>query len=150
KTFEPLVKQFNAEKDPETKADIIRAVAGLQTADNPFLVNVLLDRMNPEVVRREAVAGLEKVKTTAAQEALAKVAVPAEPVGLQVRAIEALGLTKGKAAPAVCREALASKEPVLRQAAAATLGKLGDAAVATELLAPRLDDADLTVRIAAI
>src|SRR5262249_20633327 len=37
-TFEPLVKQFASEKDPDTKADIIRAVAGLGKGDTTFLI----------------------------------------------------------------------------------------------------------------
>src|SRR5262249_29053560 len=53
-------------------------------------------------------------------------------------------------AVAVCREALASKEPAVRRAAAVTVGKLDRAGIATELLPPRLEDPDTAVRIAAI
>ena len=80
-TLEPLEKQFASEKDVETRADLLRAVAGLaspKAAD--FLTGVVKDGKEAEALRLEAMAGLEKIKAPASAETLAALAVPSEPV----------------------------------------------------------------------
>src|SRR5262249_28324506 len=86
-----------------------------------------------------------------AQEAFAKIALSGEKTPLRVRAVEALGVTKAKAARDVCARILKGDETDnLRRAAAVTLGQLGDPSVA-ELLLPLLGDKEeITVKTAAI
>ncbi len=149
-TLKPLAAQFAREKDGATRADVLRAVAGLRTADKvPFLVDVLRERRHPEALRREAIAGLEKAGTPAAVAALAAVAGPAEPAAVQIAALNALGALKARTAEAALVKGLASAEPAVRRAAATALGQLGDRSVAKHLL-PRLGDRDPTVRAASI
>jgi len=148
-TLQPLVKQFAAEKDA-ARVDLVRAIAGLpaaKTAD--FLAGILKDGKNPEALRLEAIVGLEKSQTPAVQASLAAVAAPAEPVALQVRALEALGTMKAAQAKSVCAASLRSVEPSVRKTAASTLAKLGDPAAAA-LLLPILKDRETSVRTAAI
>ena len=147
-TLEPLEKQFASEKDVETRADLLRAVAGLaspKAAD--FLTGIVKDGKEAEPLRLEALAGLEKIKTPASAETLAALAVPSEPVALQVRAVAALGVLKLPAGKAACVAALKSAEPSVRAAAAAAVA-LVDRGEAVGLLAPLLDDRDPAVRIA--
>jgi putative heme-binding domain-containing protein len=149
-TLGPLGKRFDEEKDAEARADIARAVAGLQTpAAAEFLGRVLADAHHPEALRLEAVAGLEKANTAAAADHLAKVAVPGQPEAVQVRALEALGGLKAKGARPTCEAALKSGQAPVRRAAAGALANLGDPATATALLA-LLSDKDTTVRVAAV
>jgi putative membrane-bound dehydrogenase-like protein len=150
-TFEPLIKQFETEKDPETKADIIRAISGLGKGDTTFLTSVLNDTNNTQPIRLEAIAGLEKVNSPAAQEVFSKIALSKEADPLRVRAVEALGVTKAKAARDVCMKILKGDETDnLRRAAVVTLAQLGDQSVA-ELLLPLLGDKEeLTVKTSAI
>jgi putative membrane-bound dehydrogenase-like protein len=148
-TFEPLEKRFGEEKDPATRADLVRAIAGLQTPKTAaFLKTILLDGNNAEALRLEAVAGLEKAGTTAA-DVLVSVASGGDPVALQVRAIEALGTLKAKAGQPALTAALKGKEPAVRRAAVAALGKLGDVSAVPALL-PLLADPETAVRVAAI
>jgi putative heme-binding domain-containing protein len=149
-TFEPLEKRFGEEKDATTRADLVRAIAGLQTPKTAaFLKAILLDGKNAEALRLEAVAGLEKAGTTAAIEAIIPVASTGEPVALQVRAIEALGALKAKPGRTVLTTALTSKEPPVRRAAVTALGKLGDVSSVPTLL-PLLVDPETTVKVAAV
>jgi putative membrane-bound dehydrogenase-like protein len=149
-TLEPLVKHFAVEKDIPTRADVVHAVASLNTpkaAD--FLVTVLHDAKNPERLRIEAIAGLEKSKSPSAAARLAEAAAPTEPVAVQIRALEALGSTKAPQAKSVCAASLKSVEPSVRKTAANTLAKLGDGKAA-ELLLPLIKDKEPSVRTAAI
>jgi putative heme-binding domain-containing protein len=149
-TLQPLVKQYGVEKDAAARVDLVRAVAGLpatQTTD--FLASVLKDGKNPESLRLEAIAGLEKGRTPTARASLAAVAVPGEPVALQIRALEALGVMKAAQAKTACAASLRSTEPTVRKTAANTLAKLGDAGVAP-LLLPIVKDREPSVRTAAI
>ena len=149
-TLDPLQKQFASEKDVETRADLLRAVAGLalpKAAD--FLTGVVKDDKEAEALRLEAVAGLEKIKAPASAETLAALAVPSEPVAVQARAVTALGVLKLPAGKAACVAALKSAEPSVRVAAAtATAQVAGGEAV--DLLAPLLDDKEPAVRLAAV
>jgi putative membrane-bound dehydrogenase-like protein len=149
-TLEPLVKRFDRETDADTRADIVRAVSGLDTppaAD--FLGRVLADAHHPEPLRREAIAGLEKASAPAAVESLARAAGPDQPEAVQVRALEALGNRKAKAARGTCAAALKSERVPVRRAAAAALAKVGDPGAAPDLL-PLLADKDATVRVAGV
>jgi putative membrane-bound dehydrogenase-like protein len=149
-TLDPLTKQFTAEKDLETRTDIVRAVAGVQAPKAAeFLAGLLKDSGNPEALRLEALAGLEKVKTSAAAESIAAAAEPKEPVALQVRALEALGALKAPAGKAAATAGLKSAEPAVRRAAAGALGQFGDPA-SVELLTPLLDDKEAAVRVAVV
>src|SRR5262249_54856244 len=146
--LQPLLKQYDAEKDAEARVDLVRGIASLpaeKTVD--FLSGILKDGKNPEALRLEAIAGLEKSKTASAS--LVAAAAPSEPVSLQVRALEALGATKGPQAKDVCAASLKSAEPSVRKTAADTLAKLGDVKSAT-LLLPLLKDKEPSVRSAAI
>jgi putative heme-binding domain-containing protein len=149
-TFEPLAARYAEEMDAAPRADLVRAVAGLEAPETAaFLRGVLLDAKNSEELRLEAVAGLERAHAPKAAEALARVAVPREPAALQVRAIEALGALKAQPARPALTEALRSKEPAVRRAAAGALAKLGGAGAAASLL-PLLRDPEIGVRTAAI
>jgi putative heme-binding domain-containing protein len=149
-TLEPLVRRFAVEKDTPTRAGIIRAVTGLNTAKSAdFLVTVLRDAKNLERLRIEVVAGLEKSETPAALASLASAAATSEPVALQIRALEALGAMKAPQAKDVCAASLRSAEPSVRKTAADTLAKLGDAKSAA-LVLPLLKDKEPSVRGAAI
>jgi putative heme-binding domain-containing protein len=147
-TLQPLLKQFDKEKDTEALADLVRAIAGLPKATD-FLDGILKDGKNPEALRLEAIAGLEKSKSSEASASLAAAAAPSEPVALQIRALEALGVLKAAQAKAVCAASLKSVEPSVRKTAAHTLAKLGDAKAA-ELILPLLKDKEPSVRTAAI
>jgi putative heme-binding domain-containing protein len=149
-TLQPLIKQYAAEKDAAARVDLVRAIAGLpaaKTAD--FLAGILKDNRNSAALRLEAIAGLEKSRTPAILASLTAAASPSEPVALQVRALEALGMIKAADAKPVCAASLRSIEPSVRKAAANTLAKLGDPP-ATSLLLPILKDKEPSVRIAAI
>ena len=149
-TLEPLQKQFASEKDVGTRADLLRAVAGLaspKAAD--FLTGVVKDGKEAEALRLEAMTGLEKIKAPASAETLAALAVPSEPVAVQVGAVTALGVLKLPAGKAACVAALKSTEPTVRAAAATAVAEV-DGGAAVGLLAPLLDDKDATVRIAAV
>ncbi len=141
-TLEPLEKQFASEKDVDTRADLLRAVAGLaspKAAD--FLTGIAKDGQAAEALRLEAIDGLEKIKAPASAETLAALAAPPQPVAVQVRALTALGVLKAPAGKAACVEALKSKEPAVRAAAAtAVAATAGGEAVG--LLAPLLEDKD--------
>jgi putative membrane-bound dehydrogenase-like protein len=147
-TLQPLLKQYDAEKDAEARVDLVRAIASLpaeKTTD--FLGGILKSGKNPEALRLEAIAGLEKSKTAAAS--LAAAAAPSEPVALQIRALEALGSMKAPQAKDVCAASFKSAEPSVRKTAANTLAKLGDAKSAA-LVLPLLKDKEPSVRSAAI
>ena len=149
-TFEPLVQQYGKETDAQSRADLVRAIAGLsspKTAD--FLKGILLDAKNPEPIRVEAIAGLEKSKNASAAEAIAKAAAGTESEALQVRALEALGVLKAKQLQTVGTAAVKSPSAKVRQTAVAALAKLGDPGTATAIL-PLLNDKEATVRTAAI
>ncbi|HEY7155170.1 MAG TPA: HEAT repeat domain-containing protein [Gemmataceae bacterium] len=149
-TLQPLLKQYDAEKDAAARVDLVRAIASLpaeKTAD--ILSGILKNGKNPEALRLEAIAGLEKSKTPAALASLAAAAAPSEPVALQVRALEALGETKAPQTKDVCAASLKSVEPSVRKTATRILAKLGDVASAT-LLLPLLKDKEPSVRSAAI
>ncbi len=149
-TLEPLEKQFASEKDVDTRADLLRAVAGLaspKAAD--FLTGVAKDGQAAEALRLEAVGGLEKIKAPASAETLAALAAPSQPVALQVRALAALGVLKAPAGKAVCVEALKSNEPAVRAAAATAVAETAGGE-AVDLLTPVLADKDAAVRVAAV
>ena len=149
-TLGPLVKHFGTEKDIPTRADLVHAVASLKTPKaTDFLRTVLHNGDNPERLRIEAIAGLEKSKTGDATASLIAAAAPAEPVAVQLRALEALGTTKATQARKVCETSLKSVEPSVRKTAAGTLAKLGDPAAAL-LLEPLLKDKEASVRTTAI
>lgn len=149
-TLEPLVTQYGKETDADARVDIVRAVAGLSTPKNlDFLAGILADGKNAEALRRAAIAGLERSKNPQAAARVAAVATGKEPVGLRVRALEALGAMKVKEARAACASCAGSQEPALRQAAASTLAALGDPE-ASGLLVPLLKDNETRVRTAAI
>src|SRR5262249_18638495 len=108
-TLQPLLKQFEAEKDAEARVDLVRAIAGLPaTKTTNFLSAILKDGKNPEALRLEAITGLEKSKTPTTLASLAAAAAPSEAVALQVRALEALAATKAPQAKAVCAVSLQS------------------------------------------
>jgi putative membrane-bound dehydrogenase-like protein len=149
-TLEPLEKQFASEKDVNTRADLLRAVAGLglpKAAD--FLTGIVKDDKEAEPLRMEAVTGLEKIKTPASAATLAALAVPSEPVPLQVRALTALGTLKLPAGKTACVNALKSTAPSVRAAAATATAQVAGAD-AVGLLTPLLEDKDAAVRIAAV
>jgi putative membrane-bound dehydrogenase-like protein len=149
-TLEPLVKRFEQETEADTRADLVRAVAGLRTpAAGEFLGRVLLDSHHPDALRLEAVAGLEKASDPAAAAALARAAGAGQAEAVQVAALDALGGIKAKTGRAPCEAALASDRVAVRRAGARALGKLGDPAAA-DLLLPLLADNDTGVRVAAI
>jgi putative membrane-bound dehydrogenase-like protein len=149
-TLEPLTKQLSAESDVETQIDIVRAIGGLHSPQaGEFLGTVLRESKNPEPLRLEAIAGLEKDNGPAAAESLARVAVATEPVALQVRALEALGHLKAKQARTAGEALLPSTHAAVRKAAVVVLGHTGDG-TAAPLLLPLLDDADAAVRAAAV
>jgi putative membrane-bound dehydrogenase-like protein len=147
-TLQPLLKQFDKEKDTEARADLVRAIAGLPKATD-FLDGILKDAKNPESLRLEAIAGLEKSKLPAASASLAQAAAATEPVAMQIRALEALGVLKAPQAKTICVASLKSVEPSVRKTAANTLAKLGDAKMANQLV-PLLKDKEPSVRTAAI
>ena len=149
-TLEPLEKQFASEKDVETRADLLRAVAGLASPKSAdFLTEIAKDGKAPEALRLEAVGGLEKIKAPASAETLAALAAPTEPVAVQVRALTALAVLKAPAGKDAAIKALKSDEPTVRVAAAGAVA--ADAgANAVDLLTPLLDDKEATVRIAAV
>jgi putative membrane-bound dehydrogenase-like protein len=149
-TLEPLIKQYGSEKDSAARIDLVRAIAGLpaaKTAD--FLGGILKDAKNPEALRLEAIAGLEKSKSAAASACLAEAAAPTEAVAVQLRALEALGAIMAPQAKSACAASLKSIEPSVRKTAANTLAKLGDAKAA-ELVLPLLKDKEPSVRTVAI
>jgi putative membrane-bound dehydrogenase-like protein len=149
-TLEPLEKQFASEKDVEARADLLRAVSGLgspKAAD--FLTGIVKDTKEAEPLRMEAITGLEKIKTQASAQTLAALAVPSEPVPLQVRALTALGVLKLPVGKAPCVAALKSTEPSVRATAATAVAQVAGAD-AVGLLTPLLDDKDAAVRIAAV
>jgi putative heme-binding domain-containing protein len=149
-TLAPLTKQFHDEPDVETRTDIVRAISGLQSPQTvEFLGTVLRESNNPEPLRLEAVAGLEKSNGSAAADSLAKVAVATEPVALQVRALEALGNIKAKQTRPAAEALLSSPNGTVRRAAAVALGHTGDG-TAAPLLLPLLEDADAAARTAAV
>ncbi len=149
-TLDPLVKQYKKETEVAAKTHLVRAIAGLQAPKAAeFLSQLLLDAKADEALRIETIAGLEKSKEVTASASIAKVAVAAEPVALQVRALEALGTMKAKESRAACETGLKSEQATVRVAAAGTLGKLGDAAAAP-LLLPLLEDKDAKAQTAAI
>jgi putative heme-binding domain-containing protein len=146
-TLDPLTKQFAEEKDANTRADIVRAVAGLHLpAAAEFLGTVAKDDKESERPRLEAIAGLETVKTQSSVEILASLAAPSQPVPLQVRALEGLGVLKLPAGKQACVDALKSKEAPVRLAAVlATARVVG--AESVELLTPLLKDKESHVRL---
>jgi putative heme-binding domain-containing protein len=149
-TFAPLAERFAQEKDAGTRADLVRAIANLDTPKTArFLIDVAHDEKAPESLRLEAVAGLEKFNRPNVIDALGVLLGPAEPAALQVRALEALGNLKASSARQQVTTALRSKESGVRAAAAATLGQLGDVQADRSLL-PLLKDPEATVKVAAI
>ncbi len=149
-TLEPLEKQFAFEKDVDTRADLLRAVAGLaspKAAD--FLTGIARDGQAVEALRLEAIDGLEKIKAPASVETLSALVAPSRPVALQVRALTALGVLKAPAGKDACEKALKSKEPAVRAAAATAVAETA-AGEAVDLLTPLLEDKDVAVRIAAV
>jgi putative membrane-bound dehydrogenase-like protein len=144
----PIAKRFAAESDTATRADLVRAISGIASPDaTKFLTDVLRDRKHSDLVRIEAVAGLAKADGEVAAEVLAKVAVPAEPVTIQVRALETLGTLKSGDVADVLAAALKSAEPTVRIAAVgAFAARRGPSA---PLLVPVLDDKSNDVRAAA-
>jgi HEAT repeat protein/glucose/arabinose dehydrogenase len=149
-TLEPLTKQFADEKDADTRADIVRAVAGLASPRaTDFLVGVAKDSKESESPRTEAIAGLEKIRTPASVEALAALAVPSQPVVLQVRALEVLGVLKLPAGKQACVNALKSKELAVRLVAATATARVAGAE-SVELLAPLLKDEEASIRVAVV
>ncbi len=148
-TFLPLIKRFGEEKDLATRADLVSAVAGLNSPKTvDFLTIVLLNRQNAEAIRLEAITGLERATGAVSSEALVKI-VSTGSLALQVRAIEALGVRKANAARPALTDALKNTEPSVRRAAAVALGKIDDPEAVPSLL-PLLNDADGTVKIATI
>jgi putative heme-binding domain-containing protein len=149
-TLEPLFKRFQAENDAAARADLVRAVAGLDTAKAiDFLITILHDEKNAVDLRSEAVAGLERFNRSGVIDALVLLLRPNEPAALQMRALEALGNLKATNAQQPVMGALKSKEPTVRRAAAIALGKLGQSRAVRSLLAV-LEDRDNTVKIAAL
>ena len=149
-TLEPLEKQFVSEKDLNTRADLLRAVAGL---DSPkaagFLTSVVKDGKEAAPLRIEAVAGLEKIKTPASAETLAGLVASSEPEPLQVGALTGLSVLKMPAGKAAAVKALKSPAPAVRAAAATAVAAVAGAD-AVKLLTPLLTDKDSAVRIAAV
>jgi putative membrane-bound dehydrogenase-like protein len=150
-TLPPLLDRFDKEKDEPTRVDLARAVAGLKAPEaGEFLTKVLLDGALSEALRSEALSGLEKAGTEKAAAALARAAVLPEPVGLRVRALEALAVAvRSKPARAACLAALERPEPAVRRAAAAALVKQAEEGDAAKLL-PLLADKETAVRLAAV
>jgi putative membrane-bound dehydrogenase-like protein len=146
-TLDPIVKQFAAENDPATRVDLVRAASSLASQGaGGFLAGVVRDRKNAEVVRLEAISGLEAADSDTTAEVLAKAAVPAESVAIQVRALEALGSIKSGDVSGVAKSALKSAEPAVRKAAVSALAaRKGDYAA---LLIPLLEDKSADVRAA--
>ncbi len=147
-TLDPIVKHFAAEKDAATRADLVRAVAGLASPRAVgFLAGVLTEGGNPEPVRLEAIAGLAKASGKMSVDALVKAAGPGEPVGVRVRALEALGAMKCSELEPVGTAALKSPEPAARVAAVGALAARGS--TRANVLLPLLEDKAPEVRAAA-
>jgi putative heme-binding domain-containing protein len=149
-TLEPLTKQFADEKDADTRADIVRAVAGLglnQATD--FLSAIARDGKESESPRIEAIFGLERIKTPSSAETIAALVAPAQPVAIQVRALEALGVLKLPAGKQACVNALRSKQLAVRLMAIGATARVAPAE-AIEVLTPLLKDKEDAVRVAAV
>jgi len=149
-TLQPLLKQFQKEKNTEPRVDLVRAIAGLPGMMTAvFLSSILKDANNPEALRLEAIGGLERSKSPAARTSLIAAAASTEPIAVQICALQALGVVKAPQARTACAASLKSVEPSVRKTAANTLAKLGDPKTA-ELILPLLKDKEANVRTAAI
>jgi putative membrane-bound dehydrogenase-like protein len=149
-TLDPLVAQFGKEKADDTRTDIVRAVAAVQSEKSQAFLTDILKGKNPEAMVLEAIAGLEKypgaaeVLAAAATGEGSKTTTPE-----RIRAFEALATLKAKSASTACAAGLKDEAPGVRRAAATTLGNIGDSEAAA-LLLPLLADKDTAVRSAAI
>jgi putative heme-binding domain-containing protein len=149
-TLGSLVQRFGVEKDAAARADLVRAVAGLDTPKAAsFLVDVVDEMKHPQTLRIEAIAGLEKFNTPRVVDSLSVLLRPDEPAALRVRALEALGALKAAGARPAVTTAFKSKEPAVRRAAVLALGKIG-AGDDIYRLVSLLDDPEATVQVAAI
>jgi putative membrane-bound dehydrogenase-like protein len=145
-TLEPIVKHYAAEKETSTRADLVRALASI---DSPraidFLASVLHERNNPEAVRLATIAGLQRADSAAAAKALAEAAAVG-PATVQAQALQALGSMKNGDLTPVATEGLKSASPAVRQAAVGALAARGGRSAS--LLLPLLEDSATDVRIA--
>ena len=69
-TLNPLLAQFEKEKNDDTRLDIVRAVAAVPSPKSQAFLTTILEGKHPEAMGLEAIAGLEKFPTAA--EVLAK------------------------------------------------------------------------------
>jgi putative membrane-bound dehydrogenase-like protein len=146
-TLQPIVRQFASEKDAGTRKDLVRAVGGLaSTPAVEFLVSIAGDGQALEALRLEAIAGLAKADTDAAAAALVKVAVPSQPVAVQVQTLEALAGMKSGATQATVAAALKSPHATVRKAGVEALAARGGSG---RLIVPLLTDGSAEVRSAA-
>jgi putative membrane-bound dehydrogenase-like protein len=144
-TLDPIVMQYAAEKDSGTRVDLVRAVVGLATPQAvAFLAGISSDGRNADALRLEAIAGLEKADTAEALAALEKMANPSQPVVVQVRSLEALGVTKSGNVRAVLSASLKSTNPTVRKTAVTALASRGGADGG--VLVPLLADGSAEVR----
>src|SRR5581483_6236422 len=104
-------------------------VAAVPSPKSQAFLTSILEKVHPPSMCVEAIAGLEK--SPGAAELLAKVAtgeIKANATeAVQARAFEALGTMKAKSARKACESGVKDEHATVRRAAAAALGKLGDA-----------------------
>jgi putative membrane-bound dehydrogenase-like protein len=154
-TLGPIIERFGKEADLQTRADLVRAIAAVETRQSRDFLLSILRHDQPVPVQLEALAGMEKwidkqQKELQAQLASSiKIIIEVEPEPLQVRALEVVAHMKGALAQAIAALGVSNSRPKVRQAAAATLGKLGEPAAAL-LLVPLLSDRESIVRTAAV
>ncbi len=149
-TLDPLIKQLDAEKNADTRFDLIRAIAALNLPKAiPTLSIELRKAENPESARLEIVKALEALKQPDATEALVLSAVKCDNEVVQARAVEALGNLKVKEYIPAIIKGLTHESPLMRKAAVIALGKFGDVRHLERMVA-LLGDPDSTVQNTAV
>jgi putative heme-binding domain-containing protein len=150
-TLKPMLEQFARETDVGARVDLVRAIGGLAGADAlDFLLRLAPDLKQPEALRLEAISALDRRRTLAALPIFVQVSANGSfSTPVRIRAIEAIGALKTKAARVTLGRRLDDRAAGVRKAAVLALAQIADPDNIEPLL-PLLKDADPSVRSATI
>ncbi len=141
-----LIAALDAEKDDGKRLILVKKLAALKSPKAIATLSVeLSNEKNPNVVRIEAIRGLEALEYAEAQDAIAIAALKAEPPIIRARAIEAIGNLRIREFIPACVRGLASNDARVRRSALDALIQFNDMLSAARAL-PFVKDADDAVR----
>lgn len=145
-TIKQLIASLDSEKDEGKRLQLVKQLAALKSTQAIATLSLEMNNeKNPNVIRVEALKGLEALKHDDANDAIALIALKSDSVVVRARAIDAIGHLCIRDFIPACVRGLTSKEPAIRRSSIDALVQFNDLRSAFRAL-PFVKDGDDSVR----